>query len=294
MNGRIAGAIGPFDGGNLRMQYQKQMVAAAAAASVVLGVCVAGASGQTLHAADYLLRVTAGQLETGAVGADGQAVFPTRVKSAVFGAEGIPNFTNDPGVDAPLGQLIPGMSVGFDITAALRDWDAVDGFVGISADRLTVRKSGVNTRTPLADALVPGIVFGQANTDAGAGFHHHVQFIFNPAGGGAPDGLWLFEWELWTDAPGVERTEPLWVVFAQGAGVSEIDDAVAWVEANLVSGPCVADLAEPFGTVNFFDLLAYVGLFNAGDLDADLAAPFGVLNFFDLSGFLGAFNAGCP
>lgn len=273
------------------MRYQKQTMAGVA---MVVGVLGSGASGQTLHAADYLLRVSEGRLEAGVVGAGGQAVFPARVKSAVFGAEGIPNFTNDPGVNAPLGALVPGMSVGFDITAALRDWDPADGFVAISADRLTVRKSGINTQTPSADAVVPGIVFGQANTDAGAGFHHHVQFIFNPAGGGAPDGVWLFGWELWTDAPGVERTEPLWVVFAQGAGVSEIDDAAAWVEDNLIGGGCVADLAEPFGTINFFDLLAYVSLFNAGDLAADLAAPFGSLNFFDLSAFLSEFNAGCP
>jgi subtilisin family serine protease len=55
-----------------------------------------------------------------------------------------------------------------------------------------------------------------------------------------------------------------------------------------------ADLAAPFGTLNFFDLSAYLGLFNAGDPGADLAGPFGTLNFFDLSAYLGLFNAGCP
>jgi hypothetical protein len=59
--------------------------------------------------------------------------------------------------------------------------------------------------------------------------------------------------------------------------------------------PCnAADLAAPFGTLNFFDLSTYLGLFNAGDPAADLAAPFGILNFFDLSTYLGIFNAGCP
>ncbi len=55
-----------------------------------------------------------------------------------------------------------------------------------------------------------------------------------------------------------------------------------------------ADLAAPFGVLNFFDLSAYLALFNAGDPAADLAAPFGTLNFFDLSAYLASFNAGCP
>ncbi len=58
--------------------------------------------------------------------------------------------------------------------------------------------------------------------------------------------------------------------------------------------PCPADLAEPFGSLNFFDLAAYLVLYNADDPAADLAAPFGVLNFFDLATYLDAFNAGCP
>lgn len=55
-----------------------------------------------------------------------------------------------------------------------------------------------------------------------------------------------------------------------------------------------ADLAEPYGTLNFFDLAAYLTLFNANDPAADLAAPFGTLNFFDISAYLALYNAGCP
>jgi len=57
---------------------------------------------------------------------------------------------------------------------------------------------------------------------------------------------------------------------------------------------CPADIAEPIGVLNFFDVVAYIGLFNAGDPAADLTAPFGVVNFFDLSVYIGLFNAGCP
>ena len=71
-----------------------------------------------------------------------------------------------------------------------------------------------------------------------------------------------------------------------------IDDVVF---SGLVTiNACPADLAEPIGVLNFFDLAAYLDLYNAGDPAADWAAPSGVLNFFDLAAYLDAYNAGCP
>lgn len=60
------------------------------------------------------------------------------------------------------------------------------------------------------------------------------------------------------------------------------------------SQPCPADLAEPFGTLNFFDVSAFIAAYNAQDSAADLAAPFGSLNFFDVAEYIAQFNAGCP
>lgn len=54
-----------------------------------------------------------------------------------------------------------------------------------------------------------------------------------------------------------------------------------------------ADLAEPFGVINFFDLVAFLDLFNAGDPVADFSDD-GQLNFFDVSEYLAVFNQGCP
>ena len=55
-----------------------------------------------------------------------------------------------------------------------------------------------------------------------------------------------------------------------------------------------ADLAEPFGTLNFFDVSAFIAAYNSQNPAADFAAPFGVFNFFDVSAFIAAYNAGCP
>jgi len=60
-------------------------------------------------------------------------------------------------------------------------------------------------------------------------------------------------------------------------------------------GQCsAADIAAPFGALNFFDISAFITLFNSGDPAADIAAPFGSLNFFDISAYITLFNAGCP
>lgn len=77
------------------------------------------------------------------------------------------------------------------------------------------------------------------------------------------------------------------------AGGSYALDGGFWPAA-VSADVCLADLAPPFGVLNFFDIAAYIALFNAGDPRADLAAPFGTINFFDLSTYIGLFNAGCP
>ncbi len=75
------------------------------------------------------------------------------------------------------------------------------------------------------------------------------------------------------------------------SGDLNIDRIASW---NPCVFSCPADLAAPSGTLNFFDVLAYLTAFNNADPTADLAAPTGTLNFFDVLAYLTAFNAGCP
>ncbi len=55
-----------------------------------------------------------------------------------------------------------------------------------------------------------------------------------------------------------------------------------------------ADLAHPFGVLDFFDIAAFLQLFSDNDPRADLAPPEGVFDFFDVAAFLDAFSQGCP
>jgi hypothetical protein len=57
---------------------------------------------------------------------------------------------------------------------------------------------------------------------------------------------------------------------------------------------CLADLAAPFGVLDFFDVAAFLAAYNGQDGVADLAEPLGVWDFFDVAAFLAAYNAGCP
>jgi len=81
-----------------------------------------------------------------------------------------------------------------------------------------------------------------------------------------------------------------------GSVIEAAVDAVEFSEfvCEQPGGCSPADIAEPFDTLNFFDIAAYIGLYNAGDPAADLAAPFGSLNFFDISEYISLYNAGCP
>lgn len=73
---------------------------------------------------------------------------------------------------------------------------------------------------------------------------------------------------------------------------------IGWINLDdpniYVALACTADFAPPFGVLNFFDVAAYISLYNAGDPAADLAGPFGTLNFFDVAAYIAAYNAGCP
>lgn len=59
--------------------------------------------------------------------------------------------------------------------------------------------------------------------------------------------------------------------------------------------PCSpADVALPYGVLNFFDVAFFIDLYNASSPAADLAAPFGALNFFDIAAYIDSYILGCP
>ncbi|MEM7629615.1 MAG: GC-type dockerin domain-anchored protein [Planctomycetota bacterium] len=95
---------------------------------------------------------------------------------------------------------------------------------------------------------------------------------------------------LWTD-------QGLWISTTAETERIELAD-LAGTElhspaAYTVVEPCPADLAAPIGSLDFFDVLAYLAQFDAQDPAADLAAPIGSFDFFDVLEYLAQFDAGC-
>lgn len=65
-------------------------------------------------------------------------------------------------------------------------------------------------------------------------------------------------------------------------------------QLTVLGSDCPADIALPFGELNFFDLSVFLSWYNQQDPRADIAAPEGVFNFFDVASYIGLYNAGCP
>ena len=82
----------------------------------------------------------------------------------------------------------------------------------------------------------------------------------------------------------------------QVVGLDSGEGFIASIVGNEVritaTASCIADLTGD-GSLNFFDVSAFLAAFAAQDPIADFSGD-GSFNFFDVSAFLGAFAAGCP
>lgn len=82
-----------------------------------------------------------------------------------------------------------------------------------------------------------------------------------------------------------------------GLATMDVEGAVTFVASGPAPAPAgcnEADLAEPFDSLDFSDVVAFLTAFGSMDPAADLAPPTGVFDFSDVVAFLGAFGAGCP
>lgn len=75
---------------------------------------------------------------------------------------------------------------------------------------------------------------------------------------------------------------------------SEVVDMVPRYGPFGFGGASPADLADPFGVLDFSDILAFLGAYAAEESRVDYAAPIGVLDFSDVLAFLTAYAAQRP
>jgi len=251
------------------------------------------ALGQSVHSGDYAPRVSNGALEVGVYDLTFGAVsYPSPLNTAEFGAEGFANFTNDPGVNSEPGALLPDMALGFDLLGSVLVWTGEQtGFDTISPQSITVRDGFDSAVSPSTQTTVPGFIFGFAGSDAPAVIHSHVQFLLDLGNPAPIDGVWLLQWRLWADEPGIAPSHTLYTVFTQGTGNGQAELALQWVKDNLLTPACPADLNGD-GVLDNGDIGAFVVAFLASDLAADFNAD-GILDNGDIGVFVAAFLAGC-
>ncbi|MEM9372919.1 MAG: GC-type dockerin domain-anchored protein [Planctomycetota bacterium] len=148
----------------------------------------------------------------------------------------------------------------------------------------------LDTNTVVSNVLVTGVGFN-AQFDGGLdwaadGTLYAAIQGFRQTG---PDSFEEISANLFTIDPVSGAATSLGVVEGDGTW-----DAVTLALDDQQALPCVADFAEPLGVLNFFDVSAFIGAYNAMDPAADLAEPFGAFNFFDVAAYIAAYNAGCP
>ncbi len=105
------------------------------------------------------------------------------------------------------------------------------------------------------------------------------------------DNTGLYGWLV----PDVTTTQAVVRVTARdGDGNTGFDDTDLALTINGTAACNAADLAAPLGSLDFSDVVAFLGAFAGMQAPADLAEPFGSFDFSDVVAFLAAFGAGCP
>ncbi len=97
-------------------------------------------------------------------------------------------------------------------------------------------------------------------------------------------------WDVAISSLGVVVGQPWW-----NTSLGNSFGSVVFYDYECITGGlaiCRADLNGD-GSLNFFDVSAFLAAFSAGDSVADFTGD-GLFNFFDVSSFLQVFSAGCP
>jgi hypothetical protein len=233
---------------NRRSSVRKRSVLFAAGLAL-LAVANILASSAAAHEDITLLQDAGGKLVTGIseVGTT-DYTFPMRVYEGAFNSI---FRSNDPGFVAPRSSqglpagtaLLPAHTgVRFDLRAFnlpgtgltnLAYWDG-SGEVAFApvAPGYSLTMSAVEPGTAIADgspADVAGFLF--ANTDDQGGIHEHMIFDLARSGGTVAEGIYM--WSLDLKVPGLEDSDPFFILHETSQAPLTLDEAVDWVNANL-------------------------------------------------------------
>lgn len=208
---------------------------------------------------DIQPRVAGGKIVTDAL-TDGVTDPNVRVFGYDFG-ENVddPFFVQDPGFNATSGSgLTAGASLSFALLGGLNFWNGSGGvsFAPVATGETLDLNFGAQTRT-VAGNSAPQAGFALQTIGSGGTLHRHLNaFLKGPDGNAVPagpgswgagdgvqaaNGIYLFSLQLLQDpAGGLLGSDPVYIVFNNGLPEEIHDQAMEWVETNLVPEPASA------------------------------------------------------
>ncbi|MBL9140770.1 MAG: hypothetical protein JNK53_02785, partial [Phycisphaerae bacterium] len=224
------------------------------------------------HAGDIGLSVTDGRIVTTEIDSQGIGS-PRRVFAGTLGDTGSPHFTSNPGFDALPSTFAVGTRVGFRFVAPLLQWNGqsfvpTDASGPLLGERM--RASFLTLQATTADGPVAGFDLA---VQANGGWHRHLSWTLLAAPGQpSPDaGAYVVQIQMYSTDPSVADSQPLAIMFNNGASSEEALAAFKAASSLLDPSPCPGDL-NGSGAVDGADLgqlLSSWGMSGSGDLTGD-------------------------
>lgn len=211
------------------MKTARSFVIGAGAAGLVMAAAGAAHAGAT----DVYVSIESGALNIGQIDKDDNIITPgVRVFGGELG-EVVPGAGDEPGFFAD--SFTPGGTLGFNIIDRLELWNPSLGTFTAATQTMNLSKGGLDVDTPAADGgFQAGFDF--ATADGTGFFDDHPEFLVTPADA----GIYLLNLEL--TSPGLETSEPIWIVFdnENPGGEVEHDRAIDYVNRVIVPAPGAA------------------------------------------------------
>ena len=176
--------------------------------AALLAAFVVGAA-HAQHLGDIALEIVDNTIATNAFGASGAV--PERVFGATFGDTGVARFTSNPGFEALPGTFATGTRVGFTPRSGLLR------FTGSAVEPVASERLEIKFLT-LASVVGPDPVPGfSLAVQSNGGWHRHLNFRLFAEGGKLPsNGLYVVEFELYSNDGVTLPSAPFWIVFNDG------------------------------------------------------------------------------
>ncbi len=206
-----------------------------------------------------------------------------RVFDADFGDSGFPEFTTNPGFDAPAGTFTPGTRVGFRAPEGLFRFVTLPepALLPVTSERLDV--SFLSFLETIGAEPADGFDLA---VQSNGGWHRHLSFeIFDESLPLPAPGIYVLPMTLYSTDPSILESDRFWMVFNYASSQSAQDEAIAWIENTLLASPCPADL-DGDGAVGPGDLATLLGAWGGIDASADLDGD-GAVGPGDLATLLG-------